>query len=112
MGRRGVPTVGFDFGTSTTMVANGDELISLASDSRGRFMASVVGHDDTGAVVVGEAAELLEFPIRSIKRAITADRQFVRAVDGMCCCRQRCVGCSINGSCGTTTAHLLAATCQ
>jgi len=79
VGRRHVPTVGFDFGTSTTMVANGGEVVSLASDSRGRFMASVVGHDDTGEVVVGEAAELLEFPIRSIKRTITADRQFVRA---------------------------------
>jgi molecular chaperone DnaK (HSP70) len=74
-----VATVGFDFGTSTTMVASGDDVVSLASDGRGRFMPSVVGYDDAGAVVVGEAADLLDGAIRSIKRTITADRQFVRA---------------------------------
>src|SRR5690606_28992044 len=77
--RSRVPTLGFDFGTSTTMVASESEVISLGSNGRDRFMPSVVGHDDTGAVVVGEAAELLDFPIFSIKRAITAEKQFVRA---------------------------------
>jgi molecular chaperone DnaK (HSP70) len=74
-----VATVGFDFGTSTTMVATSDDVVSLASDGRGRFMPSVVGYDDAGAVVVGESADLLDGAIRSIKRTITADRQFVRA---------------------------------
>jgi molecular chaperone DnaK (HSP70) len=53
------------------MVANDGGPIAL--------MPSVVGHDDTGAVVVGEDAESLDFPIRSIKRVITANKQFVRA---------------------------------
>jgi molecular chaperone DnaK (HSP70) len=42
-------------------------------------MPSLVGHDDAGAVVVGEDAQGLDFPIRSIKRAITANKQYVRA---------------------------------
>jgi molecular chaperone DnaK (HSP70) len=74
-----VPTHGFDFGTSTTMVANGVDVVPIASDGRGRWMPSLVGHDDSGELVVGEAAERLEFPIRSIKRAITANKQTVRA---------------------------------
>ncbi len=70
-------TIGFDFGTSTTMVAQGDEVVLLGTSRR--FLPSVVGHDDRGEVVVGEAAEFLDFPIRSVKRAITAGKQFVRA---------------------------------
>lgn len=70
-------TIGFDFGTSTTMVAQGDEVVPLGTSRR--FLPSVVGYDDRGEVVVGEAAEFLDFPIRSVKRAITAGKQFVRA---------------------------------
>ena len=80
MGRphnRQAATIGFDFGTSTTMVAQGEGLVRLGSSRH--YMPSVVGHDDRGEVVVGEAAELLDLPIRSVKRAITAGQQFVRA---------------------------------
>jgi len=77
--RSRVPTIGFDFGTSTTMIATESEVVSLGRDGRTRFMPSVVGYDATGSVVVGEDAELLDVPIFSIKRAITTDRQFVRA---------------------------------
>jgi molecular chaperone DnaK (HSP70) len=73
------PAVGFDFGTSTTLVARPDGVAPIGTESP--WMPSVVGYgDDPGLAVVGEEAAYLpeDQIVRSIKRAITENRQFVR----------------------------------
>ena len=73
-------TVGFDFGTSTTMIATEHGVVALGKDRARRWMPSLVGYDDTGAVVVGQRAEAADVrSIRSIKRTITMGQGFVRA---------------------------------
>ncbi len=71
--------IGLDFGTSTTWAAVGDDLIWLEPTTP--WLLSLVGYDDDGAVVVGEAASRFARPghvIRSVKRAITERRGYVR----------------------------------
>jgi molecular chaperone DnaK (HSP70) len=65
------PVVCLDFGTTKTLVASGDHVLPLGRLDR--WMPSLVGLDHTGAVLLGEEAELAdpELRIRSIKRAIT-----------------------------------------
>ncbi len=48
--------VGLDFGTSTTVVASGDDVVWIGSAHP--WLPSLVGYDDSGAVVVGEAAQI------------------------------------------------------
>ena len=69
--------VGFDFGTSTTLVARSDGVAPIGAESP--WMPSLVGYGDV-AVVVGEEALYLpeDQVVRSIKRAITEQRTFVR----------------------------------
>ena len=75
------PSVGLDFGTSTTLVASTRGVVPI-SNNQGAFpwMPSLVGCADDGSVVAGEKAQ--ELPdrqlVRSIKRWITEDRTFVR----------------------------------
>lgn len=73
-----VADVGFDFGTSTTLVATASGVVPLGTVDD--WIPSLVGYDDTGDVVVGEAAMLAQpgQVIRSIKRAITDNRSSVR----------------------------------
>jgi molecular chaperone DnaK len=77
--------IGFDFGTSTTLIAAGDDLVWIGTTDP--WMPSLVGYDDDGDVVVGEAADSAESSrvIRSIKRAITQRRTYARvdAPDGL-----------------------------
>jgi len=72
------PSVGVDFGTSTTLVASTRGVVPIGNDNT--FMPSLVGYADDGTVVVGERA--LDLPdgrlIRSIKRSITDGREYVR----------------------------------
>jgi molecular chaperone DnaK (HSP70) len=73
------PGVGFDFGTSTTLVARPDGVAPIGAESP--WMPSVVGYgDDPHVAIVGEEAAYLpeDQIVRSIKRAITENRQFVR----------------------------------
>jgi molecular chaperone DnaK (HSP70) len=72
------PTVGIDFGTSTTLIAYGEEIVWLGSAYP--WIPSLVGYDDDGSVVAGEAAQFARpgQVIRSIKRAITERRTAVR----------------------------------
>jgi molecular chaperone DnaK (HSP70) len=72
------PTSGFDFGTSTTLVASSRGVVNIGEEVD--WMPSVVGYDDDGSIVVGERAAGLdeEFVVGSIKRSITERRDFVR----------------------------------
>ncbi|HEX6873286.1 MAG TPA: Hsp70 family protein [Micromonosporaceae bacterium] len=71
------PAVGLDFGTSTTLVAAPDGVVPIGHSAA--WMPTLVGYGDV-SVVVGEQA--LDVPeeqvVRSIKRAITDGRTFVR----------------------------------
>jgi molecular chaperone DnaK (HSP70) len=73
-GRR---AVGFDFGTSTTLVASPRGLVPIGTMDP--WMPSLVGYGDV-AVVVGEEAVNLppDQVVRSVKRAITENRQYAR----------------------------------
>ena len=68
---RGDPIACLDFGTTKTLVASGDHVLPLGSLHR--WTPSLVGLARTGAILVGEEAELADpdLRIRSIKRAIT-----------------------------------------
>jgi molecular chaperone DnaK len=72
------PTVGIDFGTSTTLIASGDTIVWLGEAYP--WIPSLVGYDDDGSILAGEAARLARpgQVIRSIKRAITDRRTAVR----------------------------------
>src|SRR6185436_3599918 len=71
-------TIGFDFGTSTTMVATEGDIIGLGASRARRWMPSLVGHTDSGEVVAGDRADTPAVKaIRSIKRMITANQKFV-----------------------------------
>jgi len=74
------PTVGLDFGTSTTLVASTRGLIPIGNDTTFPWMPSLVGYADDGTVVAGENAQHLPDGqlARSIKRSITEGRDFVR----------------------------------
>jgi molecular chaperone DnaK (HSP70) len=74
------PAVGFDFGTTTTLIANQNGPLPIGPDVQASWMPSVVGYSDDGSPVVGEAARSLppNQIVRSIKRSITDDRTFVR----------------------------------
>src|SRR5690606_39104972 len=65
--------VGFDFGTTTTMVAYGDRVSQ---------MPSMVGYDLAGNRLFGIAEERMDHSLRSIKRAITYGHQTVQARRG------------------------------
>jgi molecular chaperone DnaK (HSP70) len=69
--------LGLDFGTSTTLLAAEDGLIWLGDTNP--WLPSLVGFDDDGYVVVGEAADNggAARLIRSVKRAITRRRATV-----------------------------------
>jgi molecular chaperone DnaK (HSP70) len=72
------PGIGLDFGTSTTLAASPSGIVPIGTASA--WMPSVVGQDDSGSTVAGEAA--LDLPedqiVRSVKRSITENRPFVR----------------------------------
>jgi molecular chaperone DnaK (HSP70) len=72
------PVVCLDFGTTKTLVAAGDHVLPLGRLDR--WMPSLVGLDHTGAILLGEEADLAdpELRIRSIKRAITKRRNDIR----------------------------------
>ena len=71
------PTVGLDFGTSTTSVASPRGVVPIGTDES--WMPSVVGYGDVSIVAGEEALELDPSQlVRSIKRAITDNRTFVR----------------------------------
>jgi molecular chaperone DnaK (HSP70) len=71
-------TAGFDFGTSTTLIASPAGVVPIGT--RVPWMPSVVGFLEDGSVVVGEnALREAPHPIRSIKRMITDNRDYVRS---------------------------------
>jgi molecular chaperone DnaK (HSP70) len=72
------PTVGLDFGTSTTLVASPNGIVPIGTSYP--WMPSLVGYGDDGSIVVGDDAEALapEQVVRSVKRSITEQRNFVR----------------------------------
>ena len=72
------PVIGFDFGTSTTLVAADATLVWIGTTTA--WMPSLVGYDDDGSVVVGEEAAFARpgQVIRSVKRTITERRSRVR----------------------------------
>jgi molecular chaperone DnaK (HSP70) len=75
---RKTTTIGFDFGTSTTLVATEGDILGLGTDRARRWMPSVVGHTDSGEVVAGDRADTPAVKaVRSIKRMITANQKFV-----------------------------------
>jgi molecular chaperone DnaK (HSP70) len=75
------PSVGLDFGTSTTLVANARGVVPIAKEGTHPWMPSLVGYADDGSVALAERAETLRDGqlIRSIKRTITDNREHVRA---------------------------------
>jgi molecular chaperone DnaK (HSP70) len=77
------PAIGFDFGTSTTLIARGHDLIWIGGDLD-RWLPSLIGYDDDGSVLIGEEARYARpgQVIRSIKRAITDRRSRVRVDSG------------------------------
>lgn len=68
--------VGFDFGTSTTLISTTEGVVPIGHDQP--WMPSLVGYTDDGEVTVGEAAAYLRQEIRSIKRLITDKREYVQ----------------------------------
>jgi molecular chaperone DnaK (HSP70) len=73
------PAVGFDFGTSTTVIASGEHLVEIGETYP--WMPSLVGYDGDGGLVVGEAVQreaVAGQTIRSVKRAITQRRTAIR----------------------------------
>jgi molecular chaperone DnaK (HSP70) len=75
------PSAGLDFGTSTTLVATTRGVIPIGRGGEsGPWMPSLVGLAADGTVVTGEKAEDLAdgATLRSIKRAITDNRDTVR----------------------------------
>jgi molecular chaperone DnaK (HSP70) len=69
--------VGFDFGTSTTLVASHRGVVPIGTLAP--WMPSLVGYGDSSVVVGEEAVDLpADQVVRSIKRAITENRQFAR----------------------------------
>jgi molecular chaperone DnaK (HSP70) len=76
--------VGFDFGTSTTLIASTNGIIDIGQESAGHlsaaWMPSVAAVTDDGTTVVGEEATLQvpEQTARSIKRSITEGRTVAR----------------------------------
>jgi molecular chaperone DnaK (HSP70) len=67
-----------DFGTSTTLVASTRGVVPIGNDTA--WMPSLVGYADGGTVVTGERALGLrpEQMVRSVKRTITDQRDFIR----------------------------------
>lgn len=77
LGRK-TTTIGFDFGTSTTLVATEEDVLGLGTDRARRWMPSLVGHTDSGEVVAGDRADTPAVKaVRSIKRMITANQKFL-----------------------------------
>jgi len=79
--------VGIDFGTSTTLVAEGSpagRASVVPIGLRDPWLPSVATMDATGAVIVGEDAESVSPArlIRSVKRAITRRQAVVHSEDG------------------------------
>ncbi|MGI8333659.1 Hsp70 family protein [Actinomadura scrupuli] len=77
--------VGIDFGTSTSLLAERSGLLPVDIAPLGsstRWFPSLAGYQD-GQLLVGEEAERLPVAqiIRSIKRAITTDSDFVETTD-------------------------------
>ncbi len=70
--------VGLDFGTSTTLVASPNGVVPIGAALP--WMPSLVGYRDDGTIVVGDDAvdAPAEQLVRSIKRFITDQRDFVR----------------------------------
>ncbi len=73
MAARRTVEVGFDFGTTTTMVAYGDRVLQ---------MPSMVGYDLAGNRLFGIAEERMDHSLRSIKRAITYGHETVQVRRG------------------------------
>ena len=73
------PSVGLDFGTSTTLVGSTRGVVPIGNEGTFPWMPSLVGFADDGAVVMGERAQTLPDGqlVRSIKRTITEHREFV-----------------------------------
>lgn len=71
--------IGFDFGTSTTLVASARKVVPIGLGAVRESMPSLVGYADDGTLQVAEKAEALvaEQCIRSIKRAITENLEAV-----------------------------------
>lgn len=71
------PPLGLDFGTTTTLVASADAVVSIGMSLP--WMPSLVGYGDDGSIVVGE--EALNAPseqvVSSIKQVITDHHAFV-----------------------------------
>jgi molecular chaperone DnaK (HSP70) len=62
------------------MVATESDVVHLGANRARRWMPSLVGHTDSGAVVVGDGADSPAVTaIRSVKRAITTNQKFVPA---------------------------------
>jgi molecular chaperone DnaK (HSP70) len=74
------PSVGVDFGTSTTLIASTRAVVPIGNETAYPWMPSLVGYSDDGAVVTGEKAQTIQDGqlVRSIKRSITEHRDFVR----------------------------------
>ncbi len=72
------PSAGLDFGTSTTLVASPRGVLPIGDTYA--WMPSLVGYDEDGQTVVGEAALEVDDDqlVRSIKRFITEGRTHVR----------------------------------
>lgn len=80
-------TVGIDFGTSTTLIAEGlpdGQALVVPIGNRDPWLPSVATFDSGGAVLVGEDAESASPAslIRSVKRAITRRQTIVTSEDG------------------------------
>ncbi len=72
------PTVGLDFGTSTSLVASPRGVVRIGDSWP--WLSSEVGLGDDGTPVFGDDTDTLpaEQVVRSVKRAITDGRDFVR----------------------------------